>query len=272
VSVATATAVEQRQGAGHSENDVVPRPVASLVGRSAELAELQRAVDSAAAGTAAVVVIGGDAGVGKTRVVAEATARATDDGALVLVGHCLDLGEAPPPYLAFTEALARLEADPSAAEIMAAHPALSRLLPTREGRQPDEPVDRRDLFESAVAVLATLGAGRPVLLVIEDLHWADRATTDLLGYLFTRLAHERVAVVGTFRADDVHRRHPLRPVIAEWSRLPIVRRLDVTRLSEPDMAALVRSESPGLPDAAVTDIIRRADGNPFFAEELLAAA
>src|SRR5690242_8993628 len=91
-----------------SDNQPVTRTVAPLVGRTAELAELVDLLDRVGQGGSAAAVVGGDAGVGKTRLVAELVAQAAGRGALVLVGHCVDLGDAPPPYLPFTEAFARL--------------------------------------------------------------------------------------------------------------------------------------------------------------------
>ena len=266
---------------GH--DDPVSRSVVPLVGRSGELAALRAVVAAAHDGTppvAGVAVIGGDAGIGKTRLVAELVELVAPDraagppGALVLTGHCVHLGDAPPPYLPLGEAFGRLrDEQPELVEpLLAAHPPLARLLAGRRGAGGD-PLGRGELFAAVLAVLGRLSASAPVLLVVEDLHWADQATRDLLGYLLTRLGDERLAVVLTYRSDDLHRRHPLRATLAQWARLPRVTRLHLDRLDDADIARLVRAVNPGTGGAQLfDDIVRRADGNAFFAEELADAA
>ncbi len=233
------------------------------------------AIDSAREASASVVVLDGDAGVGKTRLLGELTAAATGRGLLVLVGHCVDLGDAPPPYLPFSEAFARLAAEQPdlIEELLAAHPQIARLLPHRESHGEDDRIGRGELFAAVLAALADLAARQPLVLVVEDMHWADQASRDLLGYLFTRVRGERLALVVSYRSDDLHRRHPLRPTLAEWARLPSVQRVHLDPLPPEDVRTLVRAahERP-LAEAEVASIVSRADGNPFFAEELTAAA
>ena len=253
------------------------RPAAPFVGRAGELAGLSTAVRAAAAGSAAGLVIGGDAGVGKTRLLTELVHVAREAGLQCLVGHCVDLGDTPPPYLPLTEAFGRLaaEAPDTVAELTARFPALVRLLPGAgvPGPAADDRVDRGVLFDSVRGALAHLAAAQPVALFVEDTHWADQATRDLLGYLFTRLDGERLAIVVTYRSDDLHRRHPLRRTLAEWARLPHVSRVSLDPLPSDDVRRLVRalSDGSGPSDTELEDIVRRADGNAFFAEELLAA-
>ncbi len=252
----------------------MPRSTVPLVGRVAELTSLVDALAGAREGTSSVMVVGGDAGVGKTRLLSELIASASSEGVLCLVGHCVDLGDTPPPYLPFTEAFTRLSAErPELGEqLFASHPALARLLPGRVAPA-QGPVDRGDLFDSVLAALSELAAEQPVALVVEDVHWADQATRDLLGFLFTKLFTERVAVVATYRSDDLHRRHPLRRTLAEWSRLPAVTRLYLDPLAADDVRTLVRSlNATSIDEREVDNIVRRADGNAFFAEELVAAA
>jgi DNA-binding CsgD family transcriptional regulator len=252
----------------------VPRSTAPLVGRTAELSSLTDALESARAGRSSVVVLGGDAGVGKTRLLSELISIAAADNVLCLVGHCVDLGDTPPPYLPFTEAFTRLNAErPDLAEgLFTASGALGRLLPGRVAPA-EGPVDRGDLFDSVLAALAGLAAEHPVALVVEDVHWADQATRDLLGFLFTRLHTERVAIIVSYRSDDLNRRHPLRRTLAEWQRLPAVTRLFLDPLGADDVRALVRSLNvTSIDERELESIVRRADGNAFFAEELVAAA
>jgi DNA-binding CsgD family transcriptional regulator/tetratricopeptide (TPR) repeat protein len=264
-----------------------------LVGRDEELARLLAAVQRAAAGRGAGVLLAGDAGVGKTRLLDELAARATAGGLRLLVGHCVDLGDVGLPYLPFVDLLRPLAADPDTAPAALSRPALAALLagraevlPVREEDRPGgDPVDRvlrppgddgrLQLFESVAALLAEVAAATPLLVVLEDVHWADRSSRDLLRYLFARLADEPVAVVASYRSDDLHRRHPLRPLLAELVRLPGVERSELAPLPDPAVAQLVRDRAAGdggLPDATVDDVVARAEGNAFYAEELLAAA
>ena len=252
----------------------MPRSTVPLVGRVDELASLIDAVDGAGRGTSAAVVVGGDAGIGKTRLLGELVATAAADGVLCLIGHCVDLGDTPPPYLPFTEAFTRLtvEQPELSNQLLADFPAIARLLPARGG-EPREPVERGELFDSVLAALARLATDQPVALIVEDVHWADHATRDLLGFLFTRLSSERVVIVASYRSDDLHRRHPLRRVLAEWSRLPAVTRVNLEPLDADDLRALIQAVRAGaLNDHQIEDIVRRADGNAFFAEELVAAS
>ena len=257
------------------EDRPVPRPIAPLVGRARELSNLLNAVDSARAGRAAVIVLGGDAGVGKTRLLTELTNVARDRDLLTLVGHCVDLGAAPPPYLPFSEAFARLAGErPDLLDrVLGDHPEIARLLPGRGPHDSDDRIGRGELFAAVLAALADLAAEQPVVLLIEDVHWADWASRDLLGYLFTRVNHERIALVASYRSDDLHRRHSLRPALAEWARLPSVERLELDPLGVDDVRTLVRTaHAAPLAEADLAGIVSRADGNPFFAEELADAA
>ncbi|HZZ97838.1 MAG TPA: LuxR C-terminal-related transcriptional regulator, partial [Jatrophihabitantaceae bacterium] len=181
----------------------------------------------------------------------------------------------PPPYLPFSEAFARLAADRRdlVDDLLAAHPAIARLLPGRGSRSPDDRVDRGYLFESVLAAFAQLAANAPLLVIVEDLHWADQATRDLLGFLYTRVDIERLAIVASYRGDDLHRRHPLRQTLAQWARLPAVTRIQLDPLPPADVRSLVSAIHPApLGEADLVSIVNRADGNAFFAEELVAAA
>ncbi|MFE2052376.1 AAA family ATPase [Streptomyces sp. NPDC059459] len=257
-----------------------------LVGREDELARLDDVLERARSGEARAVLIAGDAGVGKTRTLDEVAGRAAAAGTTVLTGHCVDLGDVGLPYLPFTEVLGALAADERFAAVLAAHPAADRLL----GGGSDAGTDGGDattrsrlrLFEGVAALLTELAEIAPLLLVLEDLHWADQSSRDLLRFLLSRgVLHRpaggapghRLAVLASYRADDLHRRHPLRPLLAELVRLPAVERLELRPLPDADVARLVRllGDRP-LPDTTVHRIVERAEGNAFYAEELVAAA
>lgn len=222
-----------------------------------------RVLESAGEGTAGIALVGGDAGIGKTRLSGELIALARERGFHVLAGQCAELGDAL-PYLPLADALRG--AEPAVRSAAAAHPLLGQLLPGVESA-PSAGLTQQRLFGS---LLGLLGEIQPVLFVIEDLHWADRSTRDLLVFLSRMVQTERVCVLGTYRTDDLHRRHPLRPVLAELKRLPTVTGVELGPLDPGDMSDYVAT----LGDVAAQDlgmIVGRADGNPFYAEELFAA-
>ncbi|WP_037683234.1 helix-turn-helix transcriptional regulator [Streptomyces cellulosae] len=251
-----------------------------LIGREDELARLTGVLERARGGQARAVLVAGDAGVGKTRMLDEVAGLAARSGMTVLAGHCVDLGDVGLPYLPFTEVLGVLAADARFTDVLAAHPAVDRLL----GGGADTGRDtggRLRLFEGIAGLLADLADLAPLLLVLEDLHWADQSSRDLLRFLLSRgilqrsaggAPPHRLAVFASYRADDLHRRHPLRPLLAELVRLPSVERLELRPMPDAEVARLVRAlgERP-LPDTTVRRIVERAEGNAFYAEELLAA-
>ncbi|HVU61858.1 MAG TPA: AAA family ATPase [Mycobacteriales bacterium] len=251
-----------------------------LVGRVAERAELVSLVGLDAGGTAGgAVLLGGDAGCGKTRLAKEIAADAAAAGWRVLVGHCLDFGDGSPPYLPFSEALGRLatERPELTRALIEANPAIARLHPAHrrlaEADVNSEPTQRAALLEAVHDALTSLAADLPLLVVIEDLHWADQSTRDLLHWLFTRGIDAPVTILATYRSDDLHRRHPLRATLAEWVRLPGVVRLQLGPLSSAEARSLVRTLQPGtIAERELRKILARAEGNPFFLEELVAAA
>ncbi|MGI5156219.1 helix-turn-helix transcriptional regulator [Microbispora sp. CA-102843] len=261
---------------------VARTPQRELIGRSAELGQLVGVLDAAAAGLAGVALVGGDAGIGKTRIVTELCDLAQRRGFVTLIGQCAELGDAL-PYLPLADALRGAAADPDGpvAPAVAARPALRRLLPGDEAGPAEATTGglaQQRLFGSVLDMLSEVAERQPVLVVFEDLHWADRSTRDLLVFLTRMLQRERVCLVGTYRTDDLHRRHPLRPVLAELRRLPLVTSVELPPLGDDDMAEYLAildryGEGPAGPVAGrgLTTVIERAGGNPFFAEELLAA-
>jgi predicted ATPase len=260
-----------------------------LVGRNADLDRLTGLLGTASAGQSVVMLVSGDAGIGKTRLATELAATARGRGFTVLPGRCAELAGAI-PYLPLADALRNAGAGPSAgelAEAVAARPVLTQLLPDRpitsavtSPPSDDAPgLARQRLFGAVLGLLTELAAASPVLLILEDLHWADDSTRDLVTFLSRVLRRERVALLVSYRTDDLHRQHPLRPVLAELLRLPSVTPL---RLGPLDPAAMAehltalsgRSARSGRPLGAAefAQLIRRADGNPYYAQELLAAA
>ncbi|MEU1201903.1 AAA family ATPase [Streptomyces sp. NPDC005813] len=251
-----------------------------FIGRADELARLTGVLERAKQGDPRAVLVAGDAGVGKTRTLAEAAAHAAATGMTVLTGHCVDLGDVGLPYLPFTEILGALATDERFAPALAAHPAVGPLLGAGPGTGADHG-GRLQLFEGLAGLLAAVTDISPLLLVLEDLHWADQSSRDLLRFLLSRgilqrpaagASAHRLAVFASYRADDLHRRHPLRPLLAELIRLPAVDRLELRPMPDAEVARLVRAlRTDPVPDTTVTRIVERAEGNAFYAEELLAA-
>jgi DNA-binding CsgD family transcriptional regulator len=248
----------------------------SFVGRAAELAVLEEVLAAAAGGRASVVLIGGEAGVGKTRLVAELAARARER-AVVATGACVELTAGTAPYLALTELvrdLARALPERAWERLRAgAGPELEALLPGARGRERVRADDaaRARLFGQVHDLVVEAAATTPLVLVLEDVHWADRSTLDLTGFLARALGSEGVVLVGTYRSDEVPRRPALRSWLAEIGRVGAVR-LELapfTTAEVADLCAAIRGAAAA--PATTAEIARRSGGNAFLAEELLAA-
>jgi len=254
---------------------------AVFVGRAEELDQLVAVLARAEQGRPAVGLVAGDAGVGKTRLLLELADRAQARGARVLVGGCMEAGDMGLPYVPFVDAFRDVGTRPDEARLAApmveAVPTLGRLLPkvAEEGiatLPPSDAFERVQLFDAVLSLLVGLSAMAPVLLVVEDLHWADRSTRDLLTFLVRTLRTGRVAVVASYRSDELHRRHPLRPLLAELVRVPDLERVDLRPFNRAELAEHLATLTGGrLPPDAVDRILARSEGNAFFAEELLAA-
>jgi DNA-binding CsgD family transcriptional regulator/tetratricopeptide (TPR) repeat protein len=255
-----------------------------LIGRERELEELAEALERARAGVAGTAFVTGEAGVGKTRLVREFAERATGEGARVLIGECLALAEGELPFAPLVGALRPLirELPPGELEAIHGHEELGRLLPelgdVREmriagGSALAETLAQSRLFEVMLGVLSHLGQEAPVVLVVEDLHWADRSTRDFISFLIRNARDALLLLVCTYRSDELHRRHPLRPFLAEEERRERVERVELAPLTRDEVGALagaILGEPAG--EALVDDLFRRSDGNPFYAEELLEAS
>ena len=253
-----------------------------LVGRDDQMAALDAAFDSVRQGGPTAVLLGGEAGVGKSRLVSEFGQAATAAGARVLTGGCLELGTDGLPFAPFTAVLRDLVHELGADAVASMLPGrttrgLARLLP--ELGEPDTSPDiiwdpgeaRARLFEEVLSALDHLARHSPVVLVIEDAHWADRSSRDLLTFLIgNQRAISGLLIIVTFRSDELHRTHPLRPMLATLDRITWVERVELPRLTSHDTAELAagilgRQLAANLADA----LYRRSEGNPLFVETLL---
>ena len=267
----------------------------AFVGREAELGRLARAYARAVGGESRIVVVAGEAGIGKSSLVTTFADGVAGSGVRVLSGGCLPLGTGGLPYGPFVEAFRALfrDVDPGAlpALLGPSRGELARLMPevrTRPDRHdsgdatgspvpsgppPDERFAQVRLFELVLGVVERLARIAPVLFVIEDLQWADRSTRDLLAFLARNLRDERALLVATIRTDEVDPGHSFIAFLAELERGERVDRIDLGRLDRGDLARLLAVELGHEPDAALLDrTLERTDGNPFFAEQVIAAS
>ena len=252
-----------------------------VVGRADQLSALDAALDQAGRGGPAAVLVGGEAGIGKSRLVSEFAQRARRTGAMVLTGDCLELGADGLPFAPFTSVLRQLVRDLGAAGVAELLPSgatreLARLLPEfgEPAGSEDAGEARARLFEQILILVEQLAERGPFVLVVEDVHWADRSTRDLLAFLIRnqRTPHTRdgLLIVVTYRSDELHRTHPLRPLLAELDRVGWVARIELGRLSRRDTDDLVARITGREPRGDVLDAVyQRTEGNPLFVEALI---
>jgi DNA-binding NarL/FixJ family response regulator len=252
-----------------------------MVGRAPLLAALDGLLDQSVAGTGRTVLLAGEAGIGKTRLAHEAKRRAGDLGMAILEGHCFEPDRTVPysPVLDLLRALlAGRAADDIASLLGPAAPELANLLPelaeplTRGVRSPavDPQPAKRRLFEAVTQLLLGLGAPRPLLVVVEDLHWSDDVSLELLLQVARRTVNARVLVLLTYRNEEVGA--SLSHFLADLDRERLGIELNVPRLGPADVDAMVRSIF-GLSRPAPAELLHvlfaLSEGNPFFVEELL---
>ncbi|HWI72525.1 MAG TPA: ATP-binding protein, partial [Baekduia sp.] len=227
----------------------------AFIGRRHELAQLEAAM-SAASGVGAgaeacmagLVFVAGESGVGKSRLTDHFAERVKAHGVRVLWGDCIDLGDSELPYAPIVSALRSLvrQGHPVLDALGPARAELARLLPEL-GTPGDLLVEpyagsaQGRLFELLLMLFERLAEESPVLLVIDDLHWADRSTRDFLAFLARNVCRQRLLVVSTFRIDELHRRHPLRPFLAEIERTERASRVPVERFSREELGAQLAS-------------------------------
>jgi DNA-binding CsgD family transcriptional regulator/tetratricopeptide (TPR) repeat protein len=259
-------------------------PVSSpvFVGRETALATLATGLDAAEAGHGSAVLVAGESGIGKSRLVAELGSRARERGFTVLTGECIELAEGDLPFAALVGALRSLwrESDGDARAILGERSEeLSRLLPELGSGDPtameegEEAGAQARLFERLLGVFTALARETPSLVVIEDLHWADRSTRDFIAFLVRNFRRERLLLLATYRSDELHRRHPVRPFVLELERSGQATRVDLEPFDAGELAQQLTAITGTVPDAgSVERLLVRTDGNPFFAEELVAAS
>jgi class 3 adenylate cyclase/tetratricopeptide (TPR) repeat protein len=253
-----------------------------LIGRERELSELEDTLLAASRGDARVALIAGEAGMGKTRLAEEVISRARKIGFEVLTGACSE-AELALPYLPFVEAignyLARTDLATLRERLGPSARELGRLFPRLAdgGAQSDmgDPAHARlRLCEALTELLQVPAERRGLLLVLEDLHWADASSREVLDFLVRRLRTGRVMILATYRSDEMHRKHPLLPTVQGWIRSGLVEVVELSPLSPEGIGGMVRAI---FDEEKVTDEFRdflhgRCEGNPFVLEEMLKLA
>lgn len=249
-----------------------------FAGRAPELAQLDAAFEACVGGSPRVVLVSAEAGGGKTRLLQEFANRVAGR-ATVLAGGCTDQSESGLPYAPFTAAIRGLLQARSVGEVVAligtgSAGDLAWLLPEFGVPRalPDVAIVRSRLFEVVRLLTETLARERPLVWMLEDLHWSDAGTRDLLRYLASNVAGVPALVLVSHRSDALHREHPLRRMLAELGRLPATRALPLPRLTRPEMALQLRGILGREPDpATVTAVFARSEGMPLYVEALVGA-
>jgi DNA-binding CsgD family transcriptional regulator len=230
-----------------------------LIGRDAEMGQLSALIAEARGGNGRTVLLSGEAGVGKSAMIRDFLQRARGLGVRAFTGECMEIDARRPfgPFMDIARAADRLASLPVAPPDAAAAPG-----------------DRYRLHSFFSTLLADLSRERPVIIVVEDLHWADEATLELFPYLARKLRVAPLLLVGTYRSDELHRRHPLRPMLAELGSHRLAVDVALRRLSEEEVAdflsAALRLERPPTPELRRA-IFETCEGNPLFMEEVLRA-
>ncbi|MGO4383917.1 ATP-binding protein [Specibacter sp. RAF43] len=245
---------------------------AQMIGREAELRALAASYADAVDSKPQAVVIGGEAGLGKTRLLREFLAGVAGE-ARIISGQCVDLGTLAPPYAPITGVLRALAAQVGLAAVVdyagPGREALALLLPEAEVETTGRPNGNR-VLEAVSTILERACADQPTVVVVEDLHWADDATLAVLRFILRAFGGGRFLLAMTYRSDEVHRGHPLRGFLAEVERGRYAKNIELSRLTKDQVRCQVESIT-GEPAGyqLVENVFSRSDGIPFFVEELL---
>ena len=261
-------------GAGWHDSRVRAAVSEVMIGRESELTELRTLFDEALAGSPRVAIIGGEAGIGKSRLITEFTRLAADE-ALVVVGQCVDFGSVDVPYAPLAGIMRGIVGAYGVDSVTEAAGAnrdtLWRLTePERASASKDDDSGVNRPGELLTSLFERFAAIRPLVVVIEDLHWADPATLDVLRFASRVLTRGPILILLSYRSDDVGRGHPLRAFLAELERNRRVDRITLDRLSAEQVrqqAAALLGSSPSARRSAA--LFERSEGVPFFVEELV---
>ncbi len=257
---------------------------AGIVGRQEQRDQLRRVLDDVVRDGSRFVLIGGDAGAGKTTVI-EAFAADLSDGlsdrrAQLIRGQCVPLGGEGLPYAPVVGVLRDLVSLYGRDQVLewagVARPVLGTLLPelaTEASTSTNGESMRLQLFEAIAMLWERASETGPLVVIMEDVHWADESTRHLLRFLARALTDAPILILASYRTDELTRRHPLRPFLAEVGRLPGTVRIEVPNLDRAEVAELLARLLDRPPTNAVIDTVyRRSEGIPYFVEELTRSA
>ena len=256
-------------------------PIGEFVGRDEELALLRAGLDQACAGLGRLILLAGEPGIGKTRTADELAADARLRGARVLWGRCYE-GEGAPIFWPWTQIIralaqssdrATLRADlgAGAADVAQLAPEVGEQLPGLPTPPPLEPGQARfRLFDSVTTFLTTAARRQPLMLVLDDLHWADHSSLLLLRFLSRELGSTRLLALGTYRDTEISRAHPLTGILADLIREPATQRIHLRGFGRDEVARFMTLTADQEPPAdLITTITRETEGNPFFITEVV---
>jgi tetratricopeptide (TPR) repeat protein len=248
-----------------------------FIGRRAELGVLASALSDAVEGRPRAVFVAGEAGVGKSRFLSHFLGRPACRGTWSMTGVCVDVSGESLPYGPLRDALRsflRTITDQERKRILDSAPATLQALvsePSSESQRPNSEVSLPQVltFEALLDLIAEAAAVRPLLIVLEDLHWADSSSLACLNFLIARLRSERALIIGTYRSDELHRTHRLSPWMAEQLRRDVVQLIDLPRFNQGETEKLVEAVMGDRPSPDMSaGIYERSEGNAFFVEEL----
>ena len=267
--------------AGTGANPLDRLAAGVFVGRDGEVAQLRGALDDALSGRGRLVLLVGEPGIGKTRCADELATYARLRGAQVLTGRCYE-GDGAPAYWPWVQVVRAYAHDRDPAdlrsELGSGASVIAQVVPEVasivEGLQPPPPLDaeqaRFRLFDSIAAFLKNAAQRQPLLLVLDDLHWADEPSLLLLRYLAAEMAVARIVVVATYRDVELGRHHPLAATLAELARQPVTSRVALRGLGRDDVERYLEITAGHAPPIGLTDAVyAETEGNPFFIAEVV---
>jgi len=252
-----------------------------FVGREPELKQLQSAFDGAISGQGALMMVMGEPGIGKTALCEQLSTYVTLRGGRTLVGHCYEAGSLSLPYLAFVEALRsyvlsrevrdlREELGTGAADVARIISEIRERLKVRPRPRKDPEEEKYRLLQAVTEFLSNAASVQPMLVVLEDLHDADRGTLDMLTHVSRNLAGARLLIVGTYRDVEVDRSHPLSAVLAELRRVSNYGRVLLRGLNADEVRRMLDSIArESVPWGLAEAVHRQTEGNPLFVQEVV---
>src|ERR687896_984570 len=253
----------------------------AFVGRQREMGKLKGALEDALSGQGQLLMLVGEPGIGKTRTAQELAAHAETQGAQVLWGWCYEEEGAPPfwPWLQPIRSYVqqrdpeqlKVEMGPGAADIAEVVSEVQGKLPSLEPPPALQPEQARfRLFDSIATFLKNAAQTQPLVLVLDDLHWADKPSLLLLQFLARQLAGSRLLLVGCYRDVELSRQHPLCEALAQLSREPVFQRQPLRGLSREDARCFIESAAGIQPSPRLVEAIyAHTEGNPFFMTEII---